>query len=196
MLVGYARVSTQDQNLDLQINALKAAGCENIFTEKASGFSRERPELKNALSYMRKGEDSLVVWKLDRLARSLKQLIATVERLHDLDMGFRSLTESIDTKSSGGKFIFHVFGSLAEFERAIIKERTQAGLEAARARGKFPGRPRSLKKGDLDVARTLLKDPNITVNEIAKRIQVSEATFYRYFPGGRTEILGEESYEN
>ena len=134
MLVGYARVSTQEQNLDLQINALKNAGCQKIFTEKASGAQRDRPELLAAMNYIRAGEDVLVVWKLDRLARSLKQLIETVERFETQNIGLLSLTESINTNTSGGKLIFHIFASLAEFERSIIRERTNAGLLAVTAR--------------------------------------------------------------
>src|SRR5690606_14463326 len=133
MLIGYARVSTQDQNPELQHDALTQAGCEKIFTEKVSGAKRERPELQAALQYMRPG-DMLVVWKLDRLARSLKQLIETVEELEQHQIGFRSLTEAIDTTSPGGRLIFHIFAALAEFERSMIRERTTAGLAAARAR--------------------------------------------------------------
>jgi DNA invertase Pin-like site-specific DNA recombinase len=124
MLVGYARVSTQDQNPALQLDALQAAGCEKVFVEKASGAQRDRPELSAAPDYLRAG-DSLVVWKLDRLARSLKQLIETVELLESREIGLRSLTEAIDTTTAGGKLIFHVFGALAEFERSIIRERTK-----------------------------------------------------------------------
>jgi len=140
MLIGYARVSTQDQDLALQLDALAAAGCEKIFTEKVSGTQRERPQLRTALEYMRSG-DTLVVWKLDRLARSTKQLIETVEQLEAHEMGFLALTESLDTTSAGGKLLFHIFAALAEFERSIIQERTRAGLEAARKRGKVGGRP-------------------------------------------------------
>ena len=139
MLVGYARVSTQDQNPELQLDALKADGCEKVFVEKASGAQRDRPELQAALDYMRSG-DTLVVWKLDRLARSLKQLIETVETMEGQGIGFRSLTEAIDTTTSGGRLVFHIFGALAEFERSIIKERTMAGLVSARARGRVGGR--------------------------------------------------------
>ena len=132
MLIGYARVSTQEQNLELQINALQEAGCKKIFMEKASGAQRDRPELRAALEYMRANEDdTLVVWKLDRLARSLRQLIDTVEELEKQRIGFKSLTESIDTTNSGGRLVFHIFGALAEFERGVIKERTMAGLKAA-----------------------------------------------------------------
>ena len=140
MLVGYARVSTQDQNMDLQTDALMAAGCDRLFIEKASGAQRDRPELRAALDYARAG-DSIVVWRLDRLARSLGQLIETVGDLEERGIGFRSLTESMDTTTWGGKLIFHIFASLAEFERSIIRERTRAGLDAARARGRTGGRP-------------------------------------------------------
>lgn len=187
MLVGYARVSTQDQNLDMQVQALTDAGCERVFTEKASGAQWDRPELQNALDYMRQS-DTLVVWKLDRLARSLKQLIETVELLEKEGRGFRSLTEAMDTTTSGGKLIFHLFAALSEFERSIIKERTMAGLLAARKFGRTGGRPPALKSEDLVVARALLKDENITVEEVAKRLFVSPATLYRHLPGGRSGI--------
>lgn len=187
MLIGYARVSTKDQNTDLQINDLKKSGCEKIFEEKASGAQRDRPQLTAALNYIRKG-DTLVVWKLDRLARSLKQLIETIEDLSGRGIGFRSLTENIDTTTPGGKLIFHLFGSLAEFERGIIRERTKAGLEAARANGKFGGRPIALSAGDLETAKTLLQNPKITFSEVAKRLGVGVATLYRHLPGGRSEI--------
>ena len=184
MLIGYARVSTQDQNPELQLDALKEAGCEKVFTEKASGAQRDRPELLAALDYMRSG-DTLVVWKLDRLARSLKQLIETVEMLEEHKMGFRSLTEAIDTTTSGGRLVFHIFGALAEFERSIIRDRTLAGLASARARGRVGGRPRGLSGEDLAAAKALLSDPTITVEEVAKRLGVATSTLYRYLPGGR-----------
>ncbi len=184
MKVGYARVSTQDQNPELQIDALQEAGCEKIFQEKASGAQRDRPQLKAALDYLRPG-DVLVVWKLDRLARSLKQLIETVESLEAKGIGFKSITESIDTTTPGGKLIFHIFGSLAEFERSMIRERTRAGLEAARARGRKGGRPRGLSDEDLTAAKALLRDPEITFEAVAKRVGVSAGTLYRYLPGGR-----------
>lgn len=184
MLVGYARVSTQDQNPSLQTDALHAAGCGRVFTEKASGAQRDRPELTAAISYMRPG-DTLVVWKLDRLARSIKQLIETVESLEDRGIGFRSLTEAIDATTPGGKLVFHIFGSLAEFERAIIRERTRAGLDAAKARGRIGGRPSKVAPEDLKAAKALLADPSITVGEVAKRLGVSPATLYRHMPGGR-----------
>lgn len=187
MLVGYTRVSTQDQNPALQLDALKAAGCEKVFTEKASGAQRDRPELAAALSYMRPG-DSLVVWKLDRLARSMPQLIDTVSTLEDQGIGFRSLTEAIDTTTAGGKLVFHIFGALAEFERSVIRERTRAGLKAARDRGRKGGRPPALSAADLAAAKALLRDPAITVDEVATRLKVSPATLYRHLPGGRGGI--------
>ena len=189
MLVGYARVSTQDQDPALQLDALKVAGCEKIFTEKASGAQRERPELQAALRYMRKG-DTLVVWKLDRLARSIKQLIETVEALGEEGIGFRSLTEAIDTTTNGGRLVFHIFAALAEFERSIIRERTIAGLEAARARGRKGGRPPALSPKDLAAAKAMLRDPDITVSEIARRLGVVPSTLYRHLPKARSAAAG------
>jgi len=190
MLIGYARVSTQEQDPALQLDALTQAGCDKVFTEKASGAQRDRPQLMAALEYMREG-DTLVVWKLDRLARSLRQLIETVELLEERRIGFRSLTEAIDTTSPGGKLVFHIFASLAEFERGIIRERTKAGLAAARARGKMGGRPSALARADLAAAKALLRDPNITVEEAARRVGVSPSTLYRHLPGGRSALLEE-----
>jgi DNA invertase Pin-like site-specific DNA recombinase len=187
MLIGYARVSTQDQNPELQLDALQQAGCEKVFIEKASGAQRDRPELKAALSYLRPG-DTLVVWKLDRLARSLKQFIETVEGLEQQEMGFRSITEAIDTTTSGGRLVFHIFGALAEFERSIIRERTMAGLASARARGRTGGRPGSLTEADVAEAKVLLRDPEITVARVAQRLGVTPSTLYRYLPGGRSAL--------
>ncbi len=189
MLIGYARVSTQEQNLELQINALQAAGCKKIFTEKASGAQRDRPELKAALEYMRANEDdTLVVWKLDRLARSLRQLIDTIEELEKKGIGLKSLTENIDTTTSGGRLVFHIFGALAEFERILIKERTMAGLKAAKAMGKKGGRPQALQAEDLRDAKALLRNKKITVKEVAKRLKVDPSTLYRYLPGERSSV--------
>jgi DNA invertase Pin-like site-specific DNA recombinase len=184
MLVGYARVSTHDQNMDLQTDALTAAGCDRLFIEKASGAQRDRPELQAALDYARAG-DSIVVWRLDRLARSLGQLIETVGDLEQRGIGFRSLTESMDTTTSGGKLIFHIFASLAEFERSIIRERTRAGLDAARSKGRTGGRPPALSEQDCAVAKTLLADPSLSVEDIARRLNVAPSTLYRHLPGGR-----------
>ena len=155
MLIGYARVSTDEQNLDLQLSALKEAGCEEIYTDKISGTKATRPGLQNALSHLRSG-DTFVVWRLDRLGRSLRHLIDTVTDFQERGIGFKSLQESIDTTTSGGKLVFHIFGALAEFEREIIRERTKAGLTAARARGKSGGRPKALTDKQVEMLRHLL----------------------------------------
>jgi DNA invertase Pin-like site-specific DNA recombinase len=175
MNIGYARVSTQDQNLDLQLDALKAAGCEEIFQEKLTGKSKDRVELTNCLRTLRKG-DVLIIWKLDRLARSLKDLVEIIHGLEERGIGFRSITESIDTTSAGGKLIFHIFGALAEFEHNLIRERTIAGLVAARARGRKGGRTPSLSAADIKKAAAMLKDPNITKTEVAAHFKVSRVT--------------------
>lgn len=187
MNIGYARVSTQDQDASLQLDALTEAGCEKVFTEKASGAQRDRPELKAALDHLREG-DTLVVWKLGRMARSLKQLIETVEDLDQQGIGFRSLTQAIDTTSNGGKLLFHIFGALAGFERSIIRERTKAALDAARARGRVGGRPLSLTTDDIAAVKALLSDPDITVEAVAARFGVAPSTLYRHLPGGRGAI--------
>jgi DNA invertase Pin-like site-specific DNA recombinase len=184
MLVGYARVSTQDQSPQLQLDALGGAGCERIFSEHVSGARADRPELKAALDFARNG-DTVVVWKLDRLARSTRQLIETVDMLDERGIGLRSLTEAIDTTSAGGKLIFHIFAALGEFERSLIIERTRAGLDSARKMGRVGGRPRSLSDQDVEVARAMLASPVITVEEVARRLNVSTATLYRHLPGGR-----------
>ena len=150
--------------------------------------SADRPELKAALDYAREG-DTLVVWKLDRLARSLKQLIETVEGLEQRKVGFRSLTEAIDTTTAGGRLVFQIFGALAEFERQVIRERTMAGLTAARARGRRGGRPPALLAKDLAAAKAMLKDPEITVEEVARRLRVAPSTLYRHLPGGRSSLV-------
>jgi DNA invertase Pin-like site-specific DNA recombinase len=152
MLIGYARVSTHDQTLNLQRDALEKAGCSKLFTDTASGAKAERKGLDEALAYVRKG-DTLVVWRLDRLGRSLPHLITTMTDLEERGIGFKSLTENIDTTTSGGKLIFHIFGALAEFERNLIRERTTAGLMAARMRGRLGGRPKALTGRQLLVAR-------------------------------------------
>ncbi len=185
MLIGYARVSTVDQNLALQRDALTGAGCESLYTEKMSGAGADRPELTEALKFARKG-DTLVVWKLDRLARSVKQLIETVEMLRTRGIGFRSLTESIDTTTAQGRLVFHMFSALAEFERSLIRERTQAGLAAARRIGRTGGRPPKLTAEDIEAAKTMLTNPEIGVTQIAHRLGVSIATLYRHIPAART----------
>ena len=157
MIIGYARVSTEDQNLDLQLDALKEAGCKKIFQDKISGVKEDRDGLLQVLDIVRPG-DTLVVWKLDRLGRSLQHLISVVDDLKEKDIFFRSLKENLDTSSSTGKLIFHIFGALAEFERDIIRERTMAGLAAARARGRVGGRPKIMDEGKVKLARTLMAD--------------------------------------
>ena len=165
MLVGYARVSTIDQNLDLQKDALGACGCARIFTDTSSGAKAARPGLDEALKHCRAG-DTLVVWKLDRLGRSLPHLVETVRNLVDQGVGFRSLQEAIDTTTSGGKFVFHVFASLAEFERDIIQERTKAGLSAARARGRKGGRPKGVDERKKKATIALKKELERSVKDI------------------------------
>src|SRR3954447_12924690 len=171
MLIGYARVSTTDQTLALQQDALTQAGCERIFTDTASGSKTDRPGLQEALRFARSG-DTLVVWRLDRLGRSLKHLIETVTAMQEDGIHFRSLQEQIDTGSSGGKLIFHVFGALAEFERDLIRERTKAGLTAARARGRVGGRP-SLTPEKAQLAQTLYNDKTTSIAEICKTLRIS-----------------------
>ncbi|MGI0488882.1 recombinase family protein [Pantanalinema rosaneae CENA516] len=179
MLIGYARISTAEQLLDLQTDALKQAGCQKIFTDIASGAKSDRPGLAEALGYLREG-DTLVVWKLDRLGRSLNHLIQTVTQLGEQGIGFKSIQESLDTTTSGGRLIFHIFGAIAEFEREIIRERTQAGLSAARARGKKGGRRKVVTPQKLAMAKALAADPNRTIAEICEVLKISPATYYRY----------------
>src|SRR5438034_580742 len=182
MFVGYARVSTQDQTLDLQKDALEKLGCARIFTDTASGAQVERPGLQEALAFTRE-QDTLVVWRLDRLGRSLKHLLETVARLEQQRVGFKSITENIDTTTSGGRLIFHVFGALAEFERDIIRERTNAGLTAARARGRLGGRPKAHTLNTpkkVALAQSLYENKNNTIEEICKTLNISRATLYRY----------------
>jgi DNA invertase Pin-like site-specific DNA recombinase len=179
MKIGYARISTVDQNLELQTDALSKSGCEKIFTDQASGARDDRKGLIDAIDFCRKG-DSLVVWKLDRLGRSLKHLIETINLLHEKKVGFVSLQESIDTTTSGGKLVFHVFGALAEFERELITERTNAGLASARSRGRLGGRPKAISTKQLRIAQTMLKDPKTTIREVCETLQVSKTTLYRY----------------
>jgi DNA invertase Pin-like site-specific DNA recombinase len=179
MLIGYARVSTDDQNLDLQRDALKKAGCEEIYTDKVSGTKARRPGLEQALSHLRAG-DTLVVWRLDRLGRSLRHLIDTITTLQERGIGFNSLTEAIDTTTSGGRLVFNIFASLAEFEREIIRERTNAGLQAARSRGKLGGRPKALSDKQVQMLRNLAADPDTSIDDICKTLGISRMTYYRY----------------
>jgi DNA invertase Pin-like site-specific DNA recombinase len=178
-LLGYARVSTADQNPDLQLDALRTAGCYRLFVDTASGALDERPQLARLLDHLRSG-DTLVVWKLDRLGRSLRHLIDTVAGLERRDIGFRSLQESIDTTSPGGKLIFHIFGALAEFERDLIRQRTLAGLAAARARGRAGGRPRSMTPTKIALAQQMYDAQQHSLAQIAKTLGVSRASIYRH----------------
>lgn len=178
MNLGYARVSTDDQELHLQTDALKRAGCERLFTDKASGAKADRPGLTEALSFARRG-DTLTVWRIDRLGRSLSQLIELVAKLKESGVHLRSLQENIDTSTAGGELVFHVFGAMAQFERSLIRERTKAGLEAARARGRKGGRP-AVDQQKVRAIRALAKDSTVNVKEACATLGVSRATFYRY----------------
>ncbi len=177
--IGYARVSTDDQNLDLQRDALNRAGCRSIYEETASGKSSTRPELEHCLRALRSG-DTLVVWRLDRLGRSLSDLVKLVAELEHRGIGFESLQEKIETESASGKLQFHVFAALAEFERNLIRERTRAGLAAARARGRKGGRKPALDAKQIREIKALLRDPAIQVSDVAKRYGVSRTTIYKH----------------
>jgi len=179
MLVGYERVSTDDQNLDLQHDALVQAGCEKFFSDKMSGAKFDRPGLNECLNFLRAG-DVLVIWKLDRLGRSLKDLLNIVEDLERRDIGFKCIQESWDTTNPGGKFIFQVFGALAELERSMIRQRTQAGLEAARARGRKGGRKQTLTPQQIDIGKALAADKTRSVKSICEHLGISRPTYYRY----------------
>ena len=191
MLIGYARVSTHEQLLDLQIDALAKASCDpaKTYTDKISSRKAERPELKRALDQLREG-DTFVVWRLDRLGRSLRELIDLVNLIHTKGAGFRSLTEHMDTTTPGGKLVFHFFAALAEFERDIIQERTRAGLAAARARGRKGGRPPldkdASKRKKIEMARTLNADPSTSIEDICKTLHISRATLYRYLSSAQS----------
>jgi DNA invertase Pin-like site-specific DNA recombinase len=178
-LLGYARVSTLEQDPVLQHDALAAAGCVRVFTDRASGALDERVELARVLDHAREG-DTVVVWRLDRLGRSLRHLVDTITELEHRGVGFRSLSESIDTTTPGGKLVFHIFAALAEFERDLIRERTRAGLEAARARGRNGGRPSVMTAEKLRVARELYEAREHTTAQIARVLGVSRATLYRH----------------
>ena len=176
--IGYARVSTDDQELALQLDALSRAGCQTVYQEKASGKDVDRPELIQCWKALRTG-DTLVVWRMDRLGRSLADLVKTITDLEARGVGFESLTERIETRSATGKLMFHVFAAMAEFERNLIRERTQAGLAAARARGRVGGRKHKLDEQQKKEIKALLRDPDISVSEIAERYGVSRTTIYR-----------------
>jgi DNA invertase Pin-like site-specific DNA recombinase len=182
MKFGYARVSTQDQELSLQLDALEAADCKKIYQEKVTGANKNRPELQSMLGQLREG-DVVVVWKLDRLARSLKDLVGMVNEMQENGVEFQSLNDHIDTTTPHGKFTFHLFAAMAEFERDIISERTKAGLTAARARGRVGGRPKGLSKGAKHtaiIAEQLYKDGELSISEMCGQLSISKSTFYNY----------------
>lgn len=190
-LLGYARISTADQDPSLQGDALAAAGCYRVFVDVASGARDERPQLAALLDQLRPG-DTLVVWRLDRLGRSLRHLIDTVTELHRRGIGFRSLQESIDTTTAGGRLVFHVFGALAEFERELIRDRTVAGLAAARLRGRRGGRPAAMSPAKLRQAERMRADRR-PISEIAAVLGVGRATVYRHLGAGSTAALPPET---
>lgn len=178
-VIGYARVSTLDQHLDLQLDALRTAGASLIYEEHCSGAATERPELSQCLKALRRG-DTLVVWRLDRLGRNLKGLIEAVTQLEERGITFKSITEAIDTGGSTGRLVFHIFAALAEFERELLRERTMSGLAAARARGRKGGRPKALSPADVKAVIAMMRDPHISVGEIARRFNVSRSTLHNY----------------
>ena len=182
MKIGYARVSTKDQDLSLQLDALKVSGCQKIYQEKITGAKRERPQLQAMLNQLR-ADDVVVIWKLDRLGRSLKDLVALVGEIQDRGAGLQSLNDHVDTTTPQGKLTFHLFAALAEFERDIISERTKAGLAAARARGRKGGRPKGLSKKAQHkaiIAEQLYNERDLSVNEICEQLSISKGTFYSY----------------
>ena len=192
MKIGYARVSTADQHLRMQEDALKSAGCEEIYSDVISGVKSQRPGLDKALSFVREG-DTIVVWKLDRLGRSIQHLIQTITSLIDKKIAFKSLQENIDTSTSGGKLIFHIFSALAEFERDLIQERTQAGLKAARVRGKMGGRPPLLDTRQINRMIEMYDEQKNTVAEICKIYNISRPSFYNYLNNRRRELAKSSS---
>ena len=190
MNIGYARVSTRDQELALQLDALTAAGCTTLFQEKVSGAKADRPELRKMIDQLREG-DVIVVWKLDRLGRSLRDLVNLVTEIQHKGAGLKSLTDHIDTTTPQGKLTFHLFASLAEFERDIIRERTKAGLEAARARGRKGGRPKGLTKEAKDkamLAETLYKQEDMSIREMCQHLSISRSTLYKYLRSRDVQI--------
>ena len=184
-LIGYARVSTADQNLDLQLDALKAAGCDpnHVYQEKMSGKKADRPELQHCLKALRPG-DVLIVWRLDRLGRSVSDLVNILASLDAQGVGFRSVTEALDSTTAAGRMHCQLLAVLAEFERNLTRERTLAGLESARARGRVGGRPAALTPAQVIEVQALMRDPQVDVSSVMKRYSVSRATLYKYAPGG------------
>lgn len=190
MKIGYARVSTKEQELSLQLDALKKERCQQIYEEKRSGANKERPQLTKMLDHLREG-DVIVVWKLDRLARSLKDLVALVNEIQEKGAGLHSLNDHIDTTTPHGKFTFHLFAALAEFERDIIRERTKAGLAAARARGRKGGRPKGLSKKAQHtaiIAEKLYQEGGLSVKEICEQLSISKMTLYNYLRHQGVEV--------
>ena len=190
MKIGYARVSTKDQSLNLQKDALEKAGCRKIYSEQISGTKTDRANLDEMIEHARQG-DVIVVWKLDRLGRSLRDLINLISKFQDLGVEFKSLQDNIDTTTPTGKLTFHLFAALAEFERDIISERTKAGLESARARGRKGGRPKGLSKKAMDKARlaeSLYNEKNNSIQEICEYLSISKPTLYRYLRSRDVEI--------
>jgi DNA invertase Pin-like site-specific DNA recombinase len=195
MKIGYARVSTREQNLNMQVIALEEAGCERIYEETVSGVKADRPILNNLINQLRPG-DVLVIWKLDRLGRSLKNLVQLVQHLMDNNIGLCSLNDPVNTTNAQGRLIFNIFASLAEFERDVIRERTQAGLSAARARGRLGGRPRGLSKKAEATAcavETLYKEKKLSVIDICNKLSISKSTLYKYLRHRNVSISHYES---
>ena len=183
--IGYARVSTLDQNLDAQMDALRAAGCTRIFADTASGKNTQRPELNNMLDFLRAG-DVVTVYKLDRLGRNLKDLLALVETLKQRDIQFKSLNDPIDTTTPAGALTLQIFGALAEYERNLIRERTQAGLKAARARGRKGGRPKKLTDAKIKAIALMHADKNVGIEEIIQTFKIGRSTLYKALTQART----------
>jgi DNA invertase Pin-like site-specific DNA recombinase len=186
MIFGYARVSTIDQNLDLQIDELKKVGCEQIYTDKITGTKFDRPQLNELKKVLRTG-DTIVVWKLDRMGRGLRDLINLMKEFEDKGIGFKSITEGIDTTTTTGKLVFHIFGALAEFERNLIVERTQAGLRAGRARGRVGGRPQILNEEQKVLVRKMHADKSIPLTTITQTFKISKQTMYKILWEGRSK---------
>ena len=193
MLVGYARVSTMDQNPAMQMDALRAVGCDRIFTEKASGSHRDRPQLQAALDYLREG-DVLVVWKLSRLARSLRQVIKTVSDMNERGVGLKVLTQKIDTTTPEGRLFFHMTAAFDEFQRELIVENTRAGLAAANKRGRRGGRPKGMNEQSLRNAEAMLKDTENYpfIGDVIDQLNIGRTAFYKYFPPDRIKELRNE----
>jgi DNA invertase Pin-like site-specific DNA recombinase len=189
MLLGYARVSDASQNHDLQLDALRQAGCERVFIETGSGARADRPELAKALEMARAG-DTIACWRLDRIGRSLRHLIEIAEQLQQRGIALRSLTENIDTGTTSGRFLFNILGALGQMEREIIVERTRAGLAAAAARGRRGGRPPALDTDKLRAAKAMLASGTMTTTEVARQLGVAPSTLYRHLPGGRSALDG------